>query len=41
MSETTGADEALPWFVKAVIIVAVLVVLLIVAIDLLAFVDAL
>lgn len=41
MSETTSADETLPWFVKAIIIVAVLVVLVIIGIDLLAFVDAL
>lgn len=41
MSETTGTDETLPWFVKAAIIVAVLVVLLIVGIDLLSFIQAL
>lgn len=39
MSES-GADGTLPWFVKAVIVVAVLVVLFIIGIDLLTFVSA-
>lgn len=36
----TTADSSLPWFVKAVIAVALLVVLFIIGIDLLAFAAA-
>ncbi|WP_436924102.1 hypothetical protein [Halosimplex amylolyticum] len=37
MSDTTAADESMPWFLKAIILLAVLVVLFIVAVDLLTF----
>jgi hypothetical protein len=40
MSDVTGSNESLPWFVKAIIVVAVLVVLFIVGIDLLTFAGA-
>ena len=40
MSSTT-ADQSLPWFVKVVILVALLVVGFIIAIDLLTFAAAL
>jgi len=37
----TAADQSLPWFVKAVILAALLVVLFIIGIDLLTFAAAL
>jgi hypothetical protein len=37
MSDTPAADESMPWFLKAVILFAVLVVLFIVGVDLLTF----
>lgn len=40
MSNAT-ADDSLPWFVKVVIAVAVMVVLFVIGIDLLAFAAAL
>lgn len=41
MSETGDADGSLPWFVKAVMTIAALVVLFVVVIDLAAFANAL
>jgi hypothetical protein len=41
MSNVTRTDESMPWFLKAIIAVAILVVLFIVGIDLLTFVEAL
>lgn len=37
---TTGDDGSLPWFVKVIIVVAVLVVLFIIGIDILTFASA-
>ncbi|WP_436930929.1 hypothetical protein [Halosimplex halobium] len=37
MSDTPAAEQSMPWFLKAIILVAVLVVLFIVAVDLLTF----
>jgi len=41
MSDTPAADESMPWFLKAIIFVAVLVVLFIVGVDLLTFAQSL
>jgi hypothetical protein len=41
MSNVTATDEPMPWFLKVVIAVAILVVLFVVGIDLLTFVEAL
>jgi hypothetical protein len=41
MSSTTGTEQSIPWFVKAVIAVAILVVIFIVAVDLLTFAQSL
>ena len=37
MSETTSNDDSLPWFVKAIMTIAALVVLFVVVIDLATF----
>ncbi|WP_269750334.1 hypothetical protein [Halosimplex litoreum] len=37
MSDTPAADQSMPWFLKAIILVAVLVVLFIIGVDLLTF----
>jgi len=36
----SASDQSLPWFVKAIILVAVLVALFIIGVDLLAFASA-
>ena len=36
----TSADDSLPWFVKAVIAITLLVLLIIIGIDILAFAEA-
>lgn len=36
----TAADDSLPWFVKVVIAIALLIILFIIGIDLLTFVEA-
>jgi len=41
MSEAADADDSVPWFVKVVMAIAVLVVLFVVVVDLAAFANAL
>lgn len=41
MSGATTADEPMPWYLKAIIVVAVLVILFVIGVDLLAFANAL
>ncbi|ACV49456.1 hypothetical protein [Halomicrobium mukohataei] len=41
MSDTGTGEQSMPWFLKMIILVAILVVLFIVAIDLLTFAGAL
>jgi hypothetical protein len=41
MSNASAAGDELPWFLKVVIAVAILVILFVVGIDLLAFAEAL
>lgn len=41
MSKVNTTDESIPWFLKVIIAIAVLVVLFIVGIDLLTFAEAL
>lgn len=41
MSGATTADETMPWYLKAIIGIAILVILLIIGFDLLAFANTL
>jgi hypothetical protein len=41
MTNATASDDSMPWFLKAAIAAAVLVVLFVVVVDLLAFASAL
>lgn len=41
MTDAIGADRSMPWFLKAAIVAAVLVILFVVVVDLLTFASAL